>query len=179
MAPTNSIKAKIRTIPDFPKKGIQFRDITTLLLDPDAFRETIDLLFDHYRDTKIDCVAGIEARGFIIGAALAYRLGTGFVPVRKKGKLPGKTIEYSYELEYGTDSIEIHDDALQKGQNVLLIDDLLATGGTAIAAAGLIEKAGGKIANMAFVIDLPDVGGKKKLKEAGYSYYALCEFEGD
>jgi len=179
MSFSSAIKDKIRTIPDFPKKGIQFRDITTLLLDASAFRTAIDLLFDHCKDAQIDCVAGIEARGFIIGAALAYKLGTGFVPVRKKGKLPGKKIEYSYELEYGIDTIEMHADALKQGQRVLLVDDLLATGGTALAAARLIEKVGGKVVEIAFVVDLPEVGGAARLTSSGYKYFALCEFEGE
>lgn len=174
-----SIKEKIRTIPDFPKTGIMFRDITTLLLDPDGLKETIDTLKEKYKDKQIDIIAGIEARGFIIGSALAYTLGLGFVPVRKKGKLPGDVKSYTYDLEYGTDTIEIHNDAIQKGQRVLLIDDLLATGGTSIAAAKLIEDCGGVVEEMAFVIDLPDVGGRKRLSDAGYSFSFLCEFEGD
>ncbi len=179
MSPADLIKSKIRTIPDFPKEGIQFRDITTLLLDKEGFAATIDLLYERYRQRKITTVAGIEARGFIIGAALAYKLGTGFVPVRKKGKLPGKKLEYTYDLEYGSDTIEIHEDALKRGENVLLIDDLLATGGTAIAAAKLIEQAGGNVAEMAFVVDLPDLGGGKKLTEAGFAHYSICAFEGE
>lgn len=174
-----SIKDKIRTIPDFPKEGIMFRDITTLLLDPVGLKETIDAFYERYKDRKIDVVAGIEARGFILGGALAYRLGVGFVPVRKKGKLPGSTLSHTYALEYGTDTVEIHDDAITKGQNVLLIDDLLATGGTSIAAAALIEKLEGKIDEIAFIVDLPDVGGRKVLEDSGYNFFYLCEFEGD
>ncbi|MFW5807670.1 MAG: adenine phosphoribosyltransferase [Spirochaetota bacterium] len=174
-----SIKDKIRTIPDFPKKGIMFRDITTLLLDPDGLRETIDLLYDTYRDRNISTIAAIEARGFIIGGALAYKMGIGFVPVRKKGKLPGKTVDYTYELEYGTDTVEMHHDALKTGERVLVLDDLLATGGTALAAAALVEKLGAVVEEIAFIVDLPDIGGGKKIAEAGYSYHALCEFEGE
>lgn len=174
-----SIKDKIRTIPDFPQKGIQFRDITTALQDPDGLQEIIDNFYERYKDAGIDVVVGIEARGFILGAALAYKMKLGFVPVRKKGKLPAETFSYEYELEYGTDVIEIHKDAVSKGDNVLLIDDLLATGGTSIAAAELINKIGGKIHEIAFIVDLPDVGGRKRLEEKNLPYYAICEFEGD
>lgn len=156
-----SLKEKIRTIPDFPKKGILFRDITTLLKDPEGFKEAVDLITDHCRNLNIDLVAGIEARGFILGGAIAYNLKKGFVPVRKPGKLPFNSINYEYELEYGKDSLEVHTDAVKKGDRVLLIDDLLATGGTALAAAKLIEKLGGEVVKMAFVIDLPDLGGEK------------------
>ncbi len=174
-----SIKSKIRTIPDFPKKGIIFRDITTLLKDPEGLRETIDALVARYSGADIDVVVGLEARGFILGGAVAYRLGKGFVPVRKAGKLPFKTESYEYELEYGKDKIEMHVDAIKKGDRVLLVDDLIATGGTAMASAKLIEKLGGTVVEMAFVIDLPDVGGRAKLRGAGYKVFALCEFEGD
>jgi adenine phosphoribosyltransferase len=175
----SSIKSKIRTVPDFPKKGILFRDITTLLSDPDGLRETIDAFVDSCEGKKIDAVAGIEARGFILGSAVAYRLGLGFVPIRKKGKLPGKTVSHEYALEYGTDTVEIHVDAIKPGSNVLLIDDLLATGGTCLAAAKLIEKCGANVELIEFIVDLPDLGGGKKLADAGYRYKALCEFEGD
>ena len=174
-----SIKSKIRTIPDFPKKGILFRDITTLLKDAGGFREVIDSLAGRYADAAVDVVVGLEARGFIIGGALAYRLGKGFVPVRKAGKLPWKTESHEYSLEYGTDTIEVHTDAIGRGDRVLIVDDLLATGGTAMAAARLVEKLGGVVSEMCFVIDLPDVGGRKKLETAGYKLYTLCEFEGD
>jgi adenine phosphoribosyltransferase len=174
-----SIKDKIRTIPDFPQKGIMFRDITTLLKDAEGFKEVVDALYERYKDIPINTVAGIEARGFILGAALAYALGLGFVPVRKKGKLPGETETYEYELEYGTDSIEVHRDAITSGDNILLVDDLLATGGTCLAAAKLIEKLGGCIHEVAFIVDLPDVGGRQRLHDAGYEYFYLCEFEGD
>ena len=175
------IKAKIRTIPDYPKKGIMFRDITTLIKDPVGFRLTIDSLTQRYIAGQLDfdTVVGIESRGFILGGALAYTLGKGFVPIRKKGKLPGNTVKQEYELEYGTDIIEIHDDALVKGEKVLLIDDLLATGGTALASATLIEKLGAVVAEMAFIVDLPDIGGSKRLMEKGYTLYALTAFEGD
>ncbi len=168
----------IRTIPNYPKEGIMFRDITTLLKDPVGFKLTIDLLANKYRGQKIDVIAGIEARGFILGAALAYNLGLGFIPIRKKGKLPGKTISQSYELEYGTDTIEIHDDALDKGARVLLIDDLIATGGTALGAISLIEKIGGIIHETAFIVDLPELGGAKKIEAKGIKVFALCNFDG-
>jgi len=173
------IKSKIRTVPHYPKQGIQFRDITTLLKDPVGFRATIDELAQRYKDAKLDKIAGIEARGFIFGAALAYALGKGFVPIRKKGKLPAATIGHDYALEYGTDRIEIHTDAIQQGEKVLLIDDLIATGGTAEAACILIEKMGGKIVECCFIIDLPDIGGRARLEKLGQTVFALCEFEGD
>ncbi|MBK8568749.1 MAG: adenine phosphoribosyltransferase [Nitrosomonadales bacterium] len=173
------IKSLIRTIPHYPKPNIMFRDITSLLKDPIGFRITIDELVRRYADMEIDKVIGIEARGFIVGAALAYALGKGFVPIRKKGKLPAETIGHDYELEYGTDRIEIHADAISPGERVLLVDDLIATGGTAEAATILIEKIGGKIVECCFVIDLPDIGGRKRLEKKGYSVFALCEFEGD
>ena len=176
-----TIKSKIRTVPDYPKKGILFRDITTLIKDPVGFRLVIDSLTQRYIGEKYDfnVIVGIESRGFIIGGALSYALGKGFVPIRKKGKLPAEVVSQEYQLEYGTDRIEVHKDAIKKGDRVLLIDDLLATGGTALAAAALIEKLGGTVVEMAFIVDLPDVGGKKKLKEKGYKVYALTEFEGD
>ncbi|MGH8752917.1 MAG: adenine phosphoribosyltransferase [Burkholderiales bacterium] len=172
------IKSLIRTIPDFPKPGVMFRDITTLLKHTEGFRSTIDQLVGKYRGVKIDKVAGIESRGFIIGAALAYHLEAGFVPIRKKGKLPGENFGHDYELEYGTDRLEIHTDAIQKGEKVLLVDDLIATGGTAEATVKLIGKTGGQIVGCAFVIDLPDLGGHKRLEKLGHSVVALCEFEG-
>ncbi|HAK89145.1 MAG TPA: adenine phosphoribosyltransferase [Nitrospiraceae bacterium] len=175
------IKSKIRTVPDYPKKGIMFRDITTLIKDPVGFRLVIDNLTQRYikGDVDFDVIVGIESRGFIIGGALSYTLGKGFVPVRKKGKLPAETIKHEYELEYGTDTIEMHKDAITKGTKVLLVDDLLATGGTALAAAALIEKLEGVVSEMAFIVDLPDVGGRKRLMEKGYKIFALTEFEGD
>ena len=174
-----SIKDKIRTIPDFPKKGIQFRDITTLLKDPAGLKDTIDLIADRYRGGGIDVVVGIEARGFILGSAVAYTLGVGFVPVRKKGKLPGKTARLEYDLEYGKDEIEIHLDALKKGDRVLLLDDLLATGGTSLAAAKLVEKLDAKVVEIAYIVDLPDIGGRARLEKEGSRIFTLCEFEGD
>jgi adenine phosphoribosyltransferase len=173
------IKSKIRTVPHYPKTGIQFRDITTLLKDPRGFRVTVDELVLRYKDTKIDKIAGIESRGFILGAPLAYALGIGFVPIRKKGKLPAATIGQEYQLEYGTDRIEIHTDAISKGEKVLLVDDLIATGGTAEAACALIGKMGGEIIECCFIIDLPDIGGRARLEKKGHKVFALCEFEGD
>lgn len=168
----------IRTIPNYPKEGIMFRDITTLLKDPQGLKATIDLLAAKYKGAPIDYIAGIEARGFILGAALSYSLGLGFIPVRKKGKLPGKTITQSYDLEYGSDTIEIHEDAIHSGANVLLIDDLIATGGTAIGAITLIEKVGGKIFETAFVVDLPELGGAKRIEDLGHKVFSLCQFSG-
>ncbi|HAM50378.1 MAG TPA: adenine phosphoribosyltransferase [Nitrospiraceae bacterium] len=176
-----SIKSRIRTVPDHPKKGIMFRDITTLLKDPVGFKLVIDGFTERYvkRAGEFDVIVGIESRGFIIGGALSYTLGKGFVPIRKAGKLPAEKISHEYELEYGTDKIEIHKDAVGKGTKVLLVDDLLATGGTALASAALIEKLGGIVPEMAFIVDLPDVGGHKRLTDRGYKVFALTEFEGD
>jgi len=176
-----TIKSKIRTIPNYPKKGIMFRDITTLIKDPVGFRLVIDSLTQRYinADFNFDTIVGIESRGFIIGSALAYTLGKGFIPIRKKGKLPAEVVVQEYDLEYGTDRIEIHKDALKKGERVIVVDDLLATGGTALAAAALVEKLGGVVVEMAFVVDLPDVGGKKKILDKGYNVFALTEFEGE
>ena len=175
------IKSKIRTVPDYPKKGIMFRDITTLIKDPVGFRLVIDSLTQRYikGDVQFEIIVGIESRGFIIGGALSYCLGKGFVPIRKKGKLPADKITHEYDLEYGTDIIEIHKDAIEKGDKVLVVDDLLATGGTALAAAALIEKLGGTVSEMAFIVDLQDVGGHKRLTEKGYRVFSLTEFEGD
>ena len=173
------IKSRVRTVPHYPKQGIMFRDITTVLKDPVGLRLTIDELARRYRDMKIDKIAGIESRGFILAAPLAYVLGKGFVPIRKKGKLPAETIGHDYELEYGSDRIEIHVDAIEKGDRVLLVDDLIATGGTAQAACILIEKMGGHIVECAFMIDLPDIGGRARLEQCGHTVFALCEFEGD
>lgn len=173
------IKSRIRTVPHYPKQGIMFRDITTLLKDPVGMRVTVDELVRRYADVKIDKIAGIESRGFIIGAPLAYALGKGFIPIRKKGKLPAETIGHDYELEYGTDRIEIHTDAILPGEKILLVDDLIATGGTAEAACKLIGKMGGQIVECCFVIDLPDIGGRARLEKHGHKVFALCEFEGD
>ena len=173
------IKSLIRTIPHYPKPGIQFRDITTLLKDPVGFRMVIDALAHHYTNQKIDKIAGIEARGFIIGAALAYKLGVGFVLVRKSGKLPAETLGHDYALEYGTDRVEIHTNAIATGEQVLLVDDVIATGGTAEATAVLIQKLGGVVMGCAFVIDLPDLGGAERLIKAGLKPFSLCEFDGE
>lgn len=173
------IKSKIRTVPHWPKQGIMFRDITTLLKDKDGFNAMIDFLAEKYKNQKIDVVAGIESRGFITGAALAHRLKTGFVPIRKKGKLPAETLSEEYDLEYGKDKIEIHKDAIAKGAKVLLTDDLIATGGTALAACRLIKKLGGEIAECSFIVDLPELGGKKKLESAGFKVFNLVDFEGE
>ena len=173
------IKSKIRTIPHWPKQGIMFRDITTLLKDKEGYKHLIDLLVERYKDMKIDVIAGIESRGFITGSVLAHRLGIGFVPIRKPGKLPAETISEEFELEYGKDKIEIHTDAIEKGSKVLLVDDLIATGGTALAACNLIKKLGGEIIECSFIVDLPDIGGKKRLLDAGYKVFNLVEFEGE
>ncbi len=175
------IKSRIRTIPDHPKKGIMFRDITTLIKDPVGFRLVIDNFTQRYITAEVDfdLIVGIEARGFIIGGALSYTLGKGFAPIRKPGKLPADVVSEEYELEYGTDKMEIHTDAIEKGAKILLVDDLLATGGTALAAAALIEKLGGVVSEIAFIVNLPDVGGYKKLKDKGYNVYCQTEFEGD
>lgn len=173
------IKSKIRTVPNFPKEGIMFRDVTTLLQCPEGLKLTIDSLVDRYKDHKIDVIAGVEARGFILGAAMAYKMGLGFVPIRKKGKLPGETFSQDYQLEYGVDTIEIHKDSFTKGQKVLLVDDLLATGGTILGAISLVEMAGGEVVESCFIVDLPDLGGSKKLEEAGHKYYCLTDFEGE
>lgn len=164
----------IRDIPDFPKKGIIFKDISTLLQDGQAFREVVDEIANHYQETKIDVVVAIDARGFIFGGALAYKLGVSFVPVRKAGKLPYKTYEATYDLEYGTDTVAIHQDAFPPGSNVLILDDLIATGGTVAATAELVEKLGGNIVSIAFVIELAFLNGRDKLK--GYDVYSLVEF---
>ena len=174
-----NIQSLIRTMPDYPKPGIQFRDITTLLKDPAGFKATIDALVERYRGRNITKVAGTEARGFIFGAPLAYALGVGFVPVRKHGKLPGKTTAHEYALEYGNDRIEMHDDAIDANDQVLVIDDLLATGGTAQATVMLVRALGGQVVECAFVIDLPDLGGRARLEKMGLSVFALCAFNGD
>ena len=174
-----TVKSLIRTIPHYPKQGIMFRDITTLLKDAVGFKLMISDLARRYAEMKIDRIVGIESRGFIIGAPLAYQLGLGFVPIRKKGKLPAETIGHDYELEYGQDRVEMHVDAVQRGDKVLIVDDLIATGGTAEAAASLVEQAGGEVLECCFVVDLPDVGGRKRLEAKGYRVFALCDFEGD
>ena len=173
-----SIKSYIRTIPHYPKQGTLFRDITTLLKDPVGFRILVDELVARYSNAEIDKIAGIESRGFILGAPLAYALGIGFVPIRKKGKLPAETVGQDYELEYGVDRIEIHADAINPGERILLVDDLIATGGTAEAAVTLIRKLGGEIVECAFAIDLPDIGGSQRLTALGVDVFALTAFEG-
>jgi adenine phosphoribosyltransferase len=174
-----TVQDYIRTIPDFPKQGIQFRDVTTLFADPRGFRMAVDQLLHPFMGAPIDLVIGLEARGFILGGAVAHQLGKGFVPVRKKGKLPGKTIEQAYALEYGEAVVELHDDAIKAGQRVLIVDDLLATGGTAEAGIKLVERLGGVVAGCAFVVDLPDLGGRKRLEDMGHAVHVLCEYEGD
>lgn len=174
----NSLLEKsIRNIADFPKPGILFRDITTLIQNKNAFKKAVELLSKKYKSKGFDKVVGVEARGFIFGAAVANKIGAGFVPVRKKGKLPYKTISVTYELEYGTDTLEIHKDAITPGEKVLIIDDLLATGGTVKAVAELVNQLGGKIAGIGFVIELVDLHGKDKLKE--YPLYSLIKFHGE
>ncbi|PKR48977.1 adenine phosphoribosyltransferase [Thalassospira marina] len=174
-----SIKSLIRNIPDYPKKGIMFRDITTLFGDAEGLREVIDTLAGEFQDQKIDVIAGIEARGFIIGPAVALALSVGFVPVRKKGKLPAETVSVEYDLEYGSDIIEMHVDAIKPGQRVLILDDLIATGGTALAAIELVKKAGGVPVSCAFIIDLPDLGGADRIRNAGVPVFNMVEFEGE
>jgi len=173
------IKSKIRTIPNWPKEGVMFRDITTLIDDPEGFNMVTEKFVNRYKGKGIDKIVGIESRGFIFGSVLAQKLGIGFVPIRKKGKLPAETEQEEYELEYGKDVIEIHKDAVSSGMNVLVIDDLIATGGTALAACNLVRKLGGNVIECGFVIDLPDVGGRKKLENSGYKVFSLVEFEGD
>ena len=175
---TRSVKDYIRTIVDFPHEGILFRDVTTLFADPRGFRMAVDQMLHPFAGARIDRVAGLEARGFILGGAIAHQLGTGFVPIRKKGKLPGRTISQDYTLEYGEAIMEVHDDAIQPGERILLVDDLLATGGTAEAGITLIEKLGGDILGCAFIVDLPELGGRKLLEGLGYEVHALCAFDG-
>lgn len=173
-----SVKDYIRTIVDFPHDGIMFRDVTTLFADPRGFRMCIDQMLHPYAGAPIDKVVGLEARGFILGGAIAHQLGTGFVPIRKKGKLPGTTISQDYKLEYGEAIVEIHDDAIEAGERILVVDDLLATGGTAEAGITLIERLGGNIVGCSFIVDLPELGGRKKLESMNMDVQVLCEFEG-
>ena len=168
------LKPFIRDIPDFPKKGIVLKDITPLLLDPAAIKEAVDQIADHYKDRGIQLVAGIESRGFLFSTAVALKLGAGVIPVRKKGKLPYKTISLSYDLEYGSDTVEVHEDAAPNGEKILLIDDLIATGGTAAASAQLLEKAGGKIESICFLVELEFLKGREKL--AGYDIHSLLTY---
>ena len=173
-----NIKDAIRTIPDYPKKGIMFRDITTLLGNARAFRRAVDELVQPYAGLRVDKVAGIEARGFILGGAIAHQLSIGFVPIRKKGKLPHTVIGEDYDLEYGKDRVEIHTDAIAKGDNVLVVDDLIATGGTCVAGITLLERAGANVIGCSFVIDLPELGGAERIRKLGKPVHALVAFEG-
>lgn len=173
-----NLKRLIRTIPDYPKPGIMFRDVTTLFGDAQGFKAAIARMTDPYRSEPVDAVAGIEARGFILGGAIADRLGCGFVPIRKKGKLPWKTIGQEYELEYGVDAIEIHADAIRQGERILVVDDLIATGGTAEAAVKLVRRSGGEVLGATFVIDLPELGGTKRLAAQNVKVHTLIAFEG-
>jgi adenine phosphoribosyltransferase len=174
----NDLKAAIRTIPDYPKPGIMFRDITTLLGEPRAFRRTVDELVQPWAGSKVDKVAGIEARGFILGGAVAHQVSAGFVPIRKKGKLPFKSVSVGYTLEYGTAEIEIHEDALLKDERVLLVDDLIATGGTAEAACKLLKQMGANILAACFIVDLPELGGAERIRKLGVPVRTLVAFDG-
>ncbi len=174
----NDLKASIRTIPDYPKPGIMFRDITTLLGNARAFRRAVDELVQPWAGSKIDKVAGMEARGFILGGAVAHQVSAGFVPIRKKGKLPHTTVKIAYSLEYGLDEMEMHVDAVEPGQKVILVDDLIATGGTAVGAVQLLRKIGADVVSACFVIDLPDLGGRQKLEALGVEVRTLVEFSG-
>ncbi|AVW91779.1 adenine phosphoribosyltransferase [Celeribacter baekdonensis] len=173
-----TVKDYIRTIVDFPHEGIMFRDVTTLFADPRGMRLAVDQMLAPYVGMQIDKVVGLEARGFILGGAIAHQLAIGFVPIRKKGKLPGRVISEGYTLEYGEAVVEIHDDAIQPGEKILVVDDLLATGGTAAAGIKLVERLGGEIVGCAFIVDLPELGGRAVLENLGYDIHALCQFEG-
>lgn len=177
--PRMSLTHYIRTIPDYPQKGVQFRDITTLLHNPDGLKAAVDQLVSQYKDKKIDRIAVIESRGFLLGAPLAYCLNAGLVLIRKKGKLPCDTLEESYNLEYGTGTIEVHTDAIMPGDRILLVDDLIATGGTAEAAIKLVRKCGGEVVECAFLVNLPELKGDKRIENLGCSTFALCAFEGE
>lgn len=173
------VKKAITTVPDYPKPGIMFRDVTSLMQDSSAFKHSIELLAEQYSSYTFDRVAGTEARGFIFGAPLAIELGIGFVPVRKPNKLPRKVISESYELEYGIDTLEMHHDSVFHGEKILMIDDLLATGGTMLATANLIRQLGGVVEHAGFVVSLPDLGGEGKLAQSGIQCHSICQFEGD
>ena len=179
MAQTKTVRDYIRTIPDFPHEGIMFRDVTTLFNDAQGFRMAVDQMLLPYAGRRIDRVVGLEARGFILGGAVAHQLSVGFTPIRKKGKLPWKTVAQDYKLEYGDAVVEIHEDAIQPGEQVLLVDDLLATGGTAEAGVKLVERLGGAVMGCVFVVDLPDLGGRRRLEAMGLDVHALCAFEGE
>lgn len=172
-----NLKATVRSIPGWPIAGVTFRDLTTLMKDPEALRESCNILFDRYREQSIDKIVGIDARGFVFGAVLAYKLGVGFIPVRKKGKLPAETIEKSYSLEYGSGTLEIHRDGIVEGERVVIVDDLIATGGTVGATVSLVERLGGDIIECAFLIELPDLKGREQIN--GYNVFAIMEFEGE
>ena len=173
------LKKVIRTIPNWPKQGIMFRDITTLLKDADAFNYVIDKFYERYKNENIGLIAGIESRGFIIGGALAAKMHKGFIPIRKEGKLPSKTEKESYELEYGRATVEIHVDAISKGAKVLLVDDLVATAGTLLASINLIKKLGGEVVECAVIIELPDLHGREKIENKGQKLFSLVQFEGE
>lgn len=171
------LKQTIRSIPDWPIQGVIFRDLTTLMLDPEAFRQACDILYERYRDKTVDKIVGIDARGFVFGAVLAYKMGIGFIPVRKKGKLPWKTIPETYTLEYGEDTLEIHEDAIDQGESVVIVDDLIATGGTVAATVSLVRKLGARILECAFIVELPDLKGREKIRDC--PVFAITEFEGE
>ncbi|MDA8621025.1 adenine phosphoribosyltransferase [Psychrosphaera sp.] len=173
------IKNSIKTIPDYPKAGIQFRDVTSLMQSPEAFAETINAFYQQYKDAGITAIVGTEARGFIFGAPLAYKMNVAFIPVRKPGKLPREVISQDYQLEYGEDILELHTDALSANDKVLMVDDLLATGGTIEATTKLIRKLGATVNDACFVVNLPDIGGEKRLSALGINSYSLTEFEGE
>ena len=179
MQHSTDLKDYIRTIPDYPKPGIQFRDVTTLFNNPRSFRIAIDRLLHPYAGLEIDKVVALEARGFILGGAVAHQLATGFVPIRKSGKLPGNVLQEQYELEYGQDTIEVHDDALREGERVLIVDDLIATGGTCEAGIKLLRRLGADIIGAAFIVDLPELGGRKKIEAMDVPVHVLCSFDGD
>ncbi|BHH82859.1 adenine phosphoribosyltransferase [Desulforhopalus sp. 52FAK] len=171
------LKSSVRSIVDWPIKGVIFRDLTTLMKDPAALKESCDILYDRYKDQNIDKIVGIDARGFVFGAVLAYKLGVGFIPVRKKGKLPAETIEESYSLEYGSGTLEIHKDSIDEGERVVIVDDLIATGGTAGATVNIVRQLGAEIVECAFLIELPDLKGKEQIKDC--DVFAMMEFEGE
>jgi adenine phosphoribosyltransferase len=178
MLDADYIKRQIRTVPDWPEKGVMFRDITPLLQNPKSLRVLVDLFVHRYMDEKLDLVAGIDARGFILGAIVAYELNLGFVPIRKKGKLPFTTVAEQYELEYGSATVELHSDACKPGDRVLLIDDLVATGGTMIAGKKLLERLGAVVVEGAAIVDLPELGGSKKIRDSGLKLHTVVNFEG-
>jgi adenine phosphoribosyltransferase len=178
-APSDYIRSHIRTVPDWPAPGVMFRDITTLLSNPRVFRILVDQFVHRWFDARPNVVAGLDARGFIIGSVIAYELGVGFVPIRKKGKLPHTTLEETYALEYGSATVELHTDAVQRGDRVLLVDDLIATGGTMLAGARLLQRLGAEVVEAAAIVDLPALGGSARLRDAGLAVFALVSFDGD